>query len=287
VEELRLVDGAIEVVVLPDVGARLHRLRAFGHDVLRTPAEPAVHVRDPFFWGAYVMAPWCNRIDAGPVAVGSRRVAVGSNFADGSAIHGQVYARPWERRADGSLHVRGGGNGWPWDYEVELRIEVVEPSVRLGLTLVNRSTDPMPAGLGIHPWFRRPVQVAIRADAVYASNQAVDAEEEPVAGPFDLRRVGEMPPGLDATWTRLIEPPVELRWPGPGIRAAMHVSAPTTYIVAASPAQLDAIAVEPQTHAPHGLHRRLVGAPGGLALLEPDGSLELGVELVFEREAGG
>jgi galactose mutarotase-like enzyme len=124
VEKLTLSDGTIEVVVLPDVGARLHRLRAFGHDLLRTPEDVAEHVRDPFFWGAYVMAPWCNRIAAGPVFVGSQRIALSSNFPDGSAIHGQVYARRWDRHRDGTLRVSGGGDGWPWAYEVALRIEV-------------------------------------------------------------------------------------------------------------------------------------------------------------------
>ncbi len=276
-------DGTVEVVVLPEVGARLHRLRAFGHDLLRTPGDPGEHVREPFFWGAYVMAPWCNRIEAGPVLLGSRRIALDSNFPDGSAIHGQVYARPWDRREDGTLHVRGGGDGWPWAYEVGLRIEVVERSVRIGLTLVNLSSDPMPAGLGIHPWFRRPALVAIRGDAVYPSNAATEAWPERVHGPFDLREVGEMSADLDATWTDLAEPAVELRWPDLGVRATMRITSPTVHVVAASPGHLDAIAVEPETHAPQGLRRLLNGEPGGLAMLDPGQSLGLGVELAFAR----
>ena len=285
-DELRLSDGAVEVVVLPGVGARLHRLRAFGHDLLRTPADPAEHLRDPFFWGAYVMAPWCGRIDARPVAVGSRRVSVASNFPDGSAIHGQVYARPWDVRGDGILGVAGGGDGWPWEYEVVLRIEVVDRSVRLGLRLANLSTDPMPAGLGIHPWFLRPVLVAVRGDAVYRSNAASARDPEPVAGPYDLRRVGQPAADLDATWTGLAEPPVELRWPFPGISATMRVVSPAIHVVAASPGYLDAIAVEPQTHAPQGLRRLLGGEPGGMTMLDPGGVLELSVELVCDRLGG-
>lgn len=282
-EELTYSNGTIEVVVLPEVGARLHRLRAFGHDLLRTPDDLNEHVRNPFFWGAYVMAPWCNRIEAGPVLLGSRRIALGSNFPDGSAIHGQVYARPWDRREDGTLRVRGGGDGWPWVYEVGLRIEAVHRSVRIEQTLINRSQDPMPAGLGIHPWFRRPVLVAIRGDAVYSPNAATQPQPEPVHGAFDLREVGEMSADLDATWTDLAEPPVELRWPDLGIRATMGIASPTIYVVAASPGHLDAIAVEPETHAPQGLRRLLAGEPGGLMMLDPGRALSLGVELAFDR----
>ncbi|TAJ99437.1 MAG: hypothetical protein EPO36_11930 [Chloroflexota bacterium] len=47
-ELLRIADGSIEVELLPAVGGRIHRLRAFGHDVLRTPADLGFHRREPF-----------------------------------------------------------------------------------------------------------------------------------------------------------------------------------------------------------------------------------------------
>jgi len=282
-DELTFSDGTVEVVVLPDVGARIHRLRAFGHDLLRTPTDPDEHIREPFTWGAYVMAPWCNRIEAGTVAVGSSRVALGSNFPDGSAIHGQVYARPWAVMEGRELRAAGGGDGWPWAFEVGMRVEVADRAVRIDLTLVNLSQEPMPAGLGIHPWFRRPLLVAIRGDAVYPLNVATEPRPEPVRGPLDLREIGEMADGLDATWTDLAEPPVELRWPNLDIRATMRLRSPTAFIVAASPAGLDAVAVEPETHAPQGLRRMLAGEPGGLAMLDPGRALDMTVELAFER----
>lgn len=282
-DELRISDGPIEVVVLPQIGARLHRLRAFGHDLLRTPADPAIHVEDPFYWGGYVMAPWCNRIDAAPVQVGAQRVALGSNFPDGSAIHGQVYARPWDVLDDGTLRIRAGGDGWPWVYEVSQRIEVVDRVVRIELALTNLAQDPMPAGLGIHPWFRRPLLVAIRGDTVHPSNTATEPWPEPVSGPFDLRALGEMAADLDATWSDLTEPPVELQWPEERIRAVMHIAAPTSYVVAASPGYVDAIAVEAETHAPQGLRRMLEDEPGGLTRLDPGRTLRLLVELTFDR----
>ena len=66
VRELELRSDRLEVVLLPELGARIHRIRAFGHDLLRTPPDPRDHAADPFFWGAYPMAPWCNRAPAGP-----------------------------------------------------------------------------------------------------------------------------------------------------------------------------------------------------------------------------
>jgi aldose 1-epimerase len=221
------------------------------------------------------------------VRVGSREVRLGPNFPDGTAIHGQVYARAWEVRDDGTLATRAGENGWPWEYEVVQRVEAAERALRIDLAITNHSADPMPAGIGIHPWFRRPVQVAVRGDAVYVGNTATPAQSEPVGGLFDLRELGDMPADLDATWTQLAMPPVRLRWPTLGVQATMSVTAPAFYIVAASPASVDAIAVEPQTHVPQGIRRLLNDEPGALALLEPDQSMRMSVALAFEPWSGG
>jgi aldose 1-epimerase len=282
-EQLRIANDTLEVVILPEVGARIHRLRVLGHDLLRTPDNVARHLSDPFCWGAFVMAPWCNRIEAGSVAVGSRRITLDPNFSDGSAIHGQVFARRWEPQGDRSLIVRAGGDEWPWEYEVGLNTDVVEGSLRIEQTLTNLAPDPMPAGIGLHPWFRRPLEVAIRGDLVHKANTVSLPQPEPVSGPFDLREIGEMSDDLDATWTRLDDPPVELRWPSLGVHATMRIAAPGAYVVAASPSRLDAIAVEPETHAPQGLRRMLNGEPGALMLLDPAQSINLRVEIAFKR----
>lgn len=283
---LTYASTSVEAEILPDIGARLHRLRAFGHDLLRTPDDDAAYEREPFFWGCYVMAPWCNRIEATPVNVGARGVHLGANYPDGSAIHGQVYRHRWEPSDDGTFHVHVGGDGWPWDYEVTQRIEVADRWIRLDHTLTNRSPDRMPAGIGIHPWFRRPVLISIRGDAVYDRNSDTPAQPDPVSGSFDLRELREIPDGLDATWAELAQPPVRLRWPRVGVQATMSVSAPDVYIVAASPSGLDAIAVEPQTHVPQGLRRLLNHEPGALTMLESGRSLRMGVELAFAQWPG-
>jgi len=286
-DRLTYSSASVDAELLPDLGARLHRLRVFGQDLLRTPDDFRAYALEPFFWGSFVMAPWCNRIEAGTVRVGSRQVRLDPNFPDGTAIHGQVYSLPWELQHDGALRVQGGGDGWPWDYEVTLQVDVGDQGLRLAHTLVNRSAKPMPAGIGIHPWFRKPVQLAIHGDAVFGQNAEAPTESEPVHGPSDLRALREMPHDLDATWTELAKPPVKLLWPTLGVQATMSVTAPDIFIVAASPASLDAIAVEPQTHVPQGLRRLLNHEPGALAMLGPDESLRMTVELAFEQLSDG
>jgi len=283
-EMLTVEDDPIRVELLPACGARLHRLRVFGHDLLRTPDNLAAHIDDPLFWGAYVMAPWCNRVAAMPTEVGDEIVRLRPNSADGSVIHGQVYSVPWAVLPDGSLSVRGGGGGWPWPYETTLRVSIVGRRLTIQQTLENLGTSPMPGGLGIHPWFRRPLDVQINAARVLTSNLDPEAPIEPVSGQLDLRKLRPMPEGLDAAWLDPRDPAVELRWPELGVGAVLRAWSEAGFcIVAASPGRLNAVAIEPQTHLPQGLRRLLRGEPGGLHLLAPGAGLHLTIELAFFR----
>lgn len=278
-EQVTLAGDGIEVTVLPGIGARIHRLRAFGRDLLRTPPDVREHLRDPIAWGAYVMAPWCNRIVAGTTEVGQERVVLESNFGDGSAIHGQVFARSWDGIGEGRFEVAGGGDGWPWPYRAGLGIRIDGSSIQIDQSLTNEAGDAMPAGLGLHPWFLRPALLAIRGDRVEPDNTASQARPQAVTGRFDLRIPGPVPDDLDATWSGFDEPAVEMRWSSLGVGLAMRIQAPTRFVAAATPAGLDAIAVEPETHAPQGLRRLLDGQPGGLAWLEPGETLRLTTRL--------
>lgn len=285
--ELVLGGDELEVVVLPELGGRIHRIRAFGADLLRTPHDVGVHDRDPFFWGAYLMAPWCNRIRPAPTRVAGRIVDLRANFPDGTAIHGQLTSRPWVVQADGALTVDGGGDGWPWSYGVAALAQVSGTVLTLDYRLRNASHEPMPAGIGLHPWFVRPVHVRIPAAEVYASNSDSPTVPAPVSGRFDLRQLGAPALGLDGTWTRLATPRIDLEWRGSGVRARLEVDAPRALIALASPETIGANAVEPQTHAPDGLRRLLAGEPEALDLLAPGHELRLGLRLTVERPGYG
>ena len=286
-EVVTLADGPVQVDLLPSVGARLHRLRAFGHDLLHSPEELDLHRREPLRWGGYVMAPWCNRIAAHPITVLGRLVDLPANFTDRTAIHGQVFATAWDRVGDGLFRVEGGGDGWPWRYECTFEVAIQDTVVRLELGLTNRDTSPMPAGVGLHPWFRRPSGLRINASEVIRSNLDPGASPEAVSGDHDRRSLGQMPEDFDATWCGPGEPAVELAWREQAVMAALRARADGgVWIAAASPAAVDAMAVEPQTHAPFGLRRLIDGDIGGMLALAPQATLRLEVELtVAEMEA--
>ncbi len=216
---------------------------------------------------------------------GSRTVDLAVNFKDGTAIHGFHYVTPWVVEEVGSYSVSGGGGatGWPWPYTGRVELSVDGSTVHIRHSVTNLGDDPMPAGIGIHPWFRTPVEVRIPARVAIASNADARAPHEPLSEEFDFRAFRELPRGLDAAWTDIDQPCFELLWPQLAISAELRARASTVYVVAASPANVDAVAIEPQTHAPWGMRRLLDKERGGLEWLQPNATLTLDSELSFRR----
>ena len=167
-----------------------------------------------------------------------------------------------------------------------LQVAAADTVLTVEQSLTNLAPTRMPAGLGLHPWFRRPLNVRIGAQSVIRSNTDPDAEVEPVSGSLDLRAIRPMPPGLDAAWLELGDPAVDLLWPELGISASLRARTDGELcVVAASPLDLDAIAVEPQSHGPFGLDRFLRGDPGAMVGLASGATLRITMELAFGRSA--
>ena len=163
-------------------------------------------------------------------------------------------------------------------------IGVERSTISIAQRLVNLDVTPMPGGIGLHPWFAGNPQLAVNSAAVYAPNDASPAQPEPVSGDLDLRRRSHMAPGVDAAWVSGAPPQAELWWPAHGLHGRLMATGVTPHIVAANPPEIDAIAVEPETHAPQGLRRLLNGEPGAMAMLDPGVVLELLIVLELDEQ---
>lgn len=280
-EPIELASDELSVVVLPDAGARVHSLHAFGHLLTRTPPDPATHVLNPFFWGGYHMVPWCNRVDPGPYSLLGQPFTVPANHTDGTALHGLAYASEWAVVGDGVFRVEGGGPGtpWPWAYSATVTYEAVGAVLTVAQELTNESDRTMPAGVGFHPWFRSPSTLRVPSSRVFPDNADTAVRPDEVHGEFDLRRPTAVARGVDATWVDLTEPAVELVWDDLGVALTMTADRPDVVAVVARPHEFDATAVEFQTHAPAGIRRLLSAEPHALHTLAPGESLHLRLAL--------
>lgn len=238
--------------VLPELGGRLHRLQAFGVDLLRTPDDVERHRLEPFFWGSYPLVPWCNRLPGGRLEFDGRTVQLPVNFPDGSAIHGFAYEAPWRVVTDSYLEfTHRGSEGYPWPFVAGQHVEVEGNRFGLTLALTNVGDTDLPGGIGIHPWFTTAT-IELHADRLVSlgPDRIPDgAPPRPVEGRFDLRREVPVPWGVDDIWTDLRARHAHFSWPEHGLRArfSWSLDGGADHVVVAAFEDFGAVAVEPQT----------------------------------------
>jgi aldose 1-epimerase len=276
-----LATDVLQVELLPEVGGRCHRIRAFGHDLLRVPPDPSVLVDDPFFWGWYPLVPWTNRVPGGLLRWRGSTIQLPPNYPDGSALHGHGYAAPWTPVAPGEYELRHDPDAFPWAYVARQRWSCEEATLRQELSLTNVGDGDMPAGLGIHPWWVAggglDVEVPSRAAYDCVDGLAIGA---PHRAPSPS---GPVPWGTDHLFTDLQAHEVALRWHGLGVQATLAFSTTARHVHLAAFEHADAVAVEPVTHAGDG-HRRLdAGEPGAIDVLAPGDTLAVDYALTAAR----
>src|SRR3954463_2410896 len=209
-----LASDVLDVELVPAVGGRCHRVRAFDHDLLRRPPDVAVLDDDPFFWGWYPLVPWTNRVPGGRLRWRGRIIQLTPNYPDGSALHGHAYAAPWDVVDEGAYEFRYSGGDFPWPYVARQRWSVDGPTLAQELSITNAGTDDMPAGLGIHPWWVAAggLEVHVPSHAAYRCDDGLAFGEPVAAPPID----GAVPWGTDHLFCALDHNEVDLRWPGFG-----------------------------------------------------------------------
>lgn len=287
--DLRFADGDIELVVSPEHGGRVLRLRVDGHDLIRTPDDPAILVDEPYFWGSYPMVPWVNRIPHGHLVFEGRTIDLVPEF-QGHAIHGRAVKKAWTVVSPSRIEFsEDGTSDYPWAYAAWQEFGVSGDTVTLVVGVENTGTERMPAGVGIHPWWVSgdgPLEVRLPADLVYPSTDRYPdpGEPVPVRGDLDLRELAVPVWGLDEIWTGLTEDRVELHWPEWGVRVFYDFTPNCDHVVLATIRDIEntdvnAYAIEPQTHATDGHRRREHGERGGIGVLEPGERMQ--VEYTF------
>jgi aldose 1-epimerase len=188
---------------------------------------------------------------------------------------------------EGRFGVTAGGHGWPWRYSVTQQVRVADDGVALELSLRNLDDAPMPAGIGIHPWYAGTVTLQMPAANVQIDNAQPLGRSTPVLDDFDLRTGRVLPRGADGTWSALSEQRLRMRASHWGFDVTQSFSLTVSHVAIARPTDFEATAVEPQTHAPDGLERLLAGVDGGMAVLPPGDELAVNFRwAVWERNDG-
>ncbi len=242
---ITLSSGNVEVDVDVEHGSRLSSLR-FGNTELLVQRTND----DSFSWGCYPMTPWAGRTRNGLFKHQGTSVQLPINSAP-HAIHGLVHDAEWQVVAtsptSATLRVEL-DQRWPFDGWVEHRISVDSTSVNLQLTVFASGRDDasasMPAQVGWHPWFVRPVQLDAEFKTMYVRDSEGIAGAQRACQQHDL-----MQSPLDDCFTDAITSPFLHFENGPTVRLESDCS---HWVVYNEPSH--AICVEPQSGPPNGLN---------------------------------
>lgn len=162
-------DGVTSCVVAPDAGGRLEaitrrRMQAdtpTAIDYLIRRGDSSTSPDDPFSWGCFTMVPFCGRVRDGRLHVDAKDVQLLRRFGP-HAMHGTVVDLSWnvlDHSASSTSLTCDLGPTWPFVGSLRHDITLTDAGIVMVLTL--EAAECMPAQLGWHPWFRRPVEYSL------------------------------------------------------------------------------------------------------------------------------
>jgi aldose 1-epimerase len=235
---------------------------------------------------SFPLVPYVNRIRGGRFTFRGREVRLAPNMAgDPSPLHGQGWRNAWsveeasERRA--VLAFRHDPGEWPWAYDARQEVTLDERGLAIGLTCRNTSIEPMPCGLGQHPYFPCGPETELDTRVTHAwtvDEQVLPVDRVVADGRYDLRERRVCGQGLDNGfdgWTgeaRISDP----EWPYDLILSSPQARFFQLY----SPAAGGIFVAEPVTHANAALNApEAEWAALGLRVLEPGEAMRLDLRL--------
>lgn len=295
-ELVHLATHSLALWLAPAIGgsiARFERRTAAGQwtPILRgADGVPA----DALEAGSFPLVPYCNRIRNGRFTFRGREVRLRPNMpGDPSPLHGDGWHAPWEiARQSGDdaelvYHHRPGE--WPWAYEARQHFRLVDQGPEQGLDLRlscrNLAAEPMPCGLGQHPYF--PCSTWTRLDTRVTEVWTVDdrvlpVERLPATGRYDLADRPICGQQLDngfGGWCG------EARIHSPDGEADIILSSPDAgYFQIYSPPEGGLFVAEPVTHANAALNEPEELWPSlGLRVLAPGEEMVLNARIYLVR----
>jgi aldose 1-epimerase len=256
--------------------------------------------RDLYSLASFAMLPWSNRISGGGFEHRGRWHAMPPNReGEPYPIHGEGWLQPWTvaSRDARSIELQlacDGHGGSPYRYEAQQRLRLHDDGLEQSVAVTHRGDEPLPYGLGLHPWFPRTPATTVRARVrgVWLCG----------ADPIPTVHTERFPPGWDlnagaAMHGALIDNAytgwdgrATIRWPERALAlhlemqplAAPRGPVPPAWCLVYRPPVGEAFCFEPITQPIDAFH--LEGRPG-LVELQRGETLTLAVRWRIEREA--
>jgi len=294
---LKLACGALEATLAPETGGSIARFTVRHEDgvqELLRPLPAGVEAPGPLDMACYPLVPFSGRITNGRFSFGGREVRLPPDeICVPHAIHGRGWRTSWEVMETDAAHARlcfvheGGDAAWPWPWsftgEQDFRLTV--GALTVAMTLTNRADEPMPGGLGLHPFFeaRSRARLATALPFVWESGAGgvpVGLASTPEKWRFDAGRPMknvEVDHCFSGSGGRFA-----IAWEDRPFTLRIEAEGAPHAIVYAPPGE-DFFCAEPVSHAPDAVNRAEPPEVTGLVSLAPGETMTLRCRFLVER----
>ena len=229
---------------------------------------------------SFPLVPYVNRIRGGRFGFRGRTISLEPNMpGDPSPLHGQGWLNPWRTVSasvdEAILEFDHPAGEWPWSYLARQSFSLNQTGLEIVLSCRNLSAEPMPCGLGQHPYFNCSATTRLRTkvDHVWTiDDHVLPVDRVPAVGRYDLADRAVCGLGLDhgfGGWggEAVVSDPA---WP-----FALTMSSPDAgFFQLYSPSSGGIFVIEPVTHANAALNApEEQWAELGMRVLEPDAEM--------------
>jgi aldose 1-epimerase len=178
---LSLRTGRLAVDLAPSAGGSIARFTVDGSDVMRPMTPEAVASGKGNNATAFPLVPYSNRIANGHLVFAGEEITLAPNWPGlRHPMHGDGWSHAWEVvRHDAHsaeiVYAHDGRSGWPFRYHARQTYRLDGEQLHLSMAIDNLEQKAVPAGLGLHPYFRRDAETELtcHTEAVWLTDAEV------------------------------------------------------------------------------------------------------------------
>jgi len=282
-----LQDGECRLSVCPALGGTIVRFTWRGRDILRPAPAAALLGGLARQMSCYPLVPYSNRIGHADLIVEGGRFSLRANASpEPHAMHGVGWQRAWTVQ-DQTGHLvelalrHEPDVDWPFAFEASEKLQVMQDTLLLRLSVRNEDDRPMPAGLGLHPYFPYDADTRLKCDWTGMWQMGADSlptEQVQVPPEADFRHANAIAGWrVDNCFTG---------WNGqatieyPTHRAQLNAEGCRQLVCFATGGERGFIALEPVTHVNNAFALAARGVTGtGMRILAPGETFEISLSI--------
>jgi aldose 1-epimerase len=269
--------GRLAVELAPQAGGSIARFAVDGADIMRPMTADDIASGKGNNAATYPLVPFAGRIGEGRLVFQGETIRLAPNWPGvRHPMHGDGWCNAWQvARSDAAsavltyLHEPAGAQGgWPFRYRAEQHFRLEQDRLTMRISIENLEERPVPAGIGLHPFFVRDAdsELTCRTEAAWRTDaEVLPVERIPVPPAWDLsagRRVDSV--ALDTPFEGW-DGRATLAWPRRRLRLDMLAEPTLRHLVLYLPSGKDFFCVEPLSHSPGQVGQAPLAARATLA----------------------